>query len=121
MSSIASEVGHPHVTIRKGICGGKPLITGTRIPVWAIAGWFEKGYSVEDIQQEIYPSLGVVQIADALSYYHEHQEEIALQLQGKYDFSRGSKKASNPMAAITLFLICSALLIHRARKPSRTS
>ena len=80
MPSAAVKVKHPYVTRKKGVCGGKPAITGTRIPVWAIAGWRRQGYSAERIQRGIYPSLGLAEIYDALSYYHDHKEEIDQQL-----------------------------------------
>jgi uncharacterized protein (DUF433 family) len=80
MLSAASQVKHPYVSVRKGVCGGKPIVVGTRIPVWALAGWLQKGYSAEKIQREIYPSLGLAEIYDALSYYYDHKEEIDQQL-----------------------------------------
>jgi uncharacterized protein (DUF433 family) len=81
MSSVAPKLKHPYVTQKKGVCGGKPTIAGTRIPIWGIAGWSRKGYSAEKIQQEIYPSLGLAEIYDALSYYHDHKEEIDRQVE----------------------------------------
>jgi uncharacterized protein (DUF433 family) len=80
MPSAASQVKHPYVNIRRGVCGGKPVVAGTRIPVWAIAGWLRKGYSAEKIQREIYPSVGLAEIYDALSYYYDHKEEIDQQV-----------------------------------------
>lgn len=80
MPSLASQIKHPYITKRRGVCGGKPIIAGTRIPVWAIAGWSSKGYSAEKIQRDIYPSLGLAEIYDALSYYHDHKAEIDRQL-----------------------------------------
>jgi len=80
MSSAALKMNHPYVTRKKGVCGGRPVIVGTRIPVWAIAGWRSKGYSAERMQRDIYPSLGLAEIYDALSYYHDHKEDIDRQL-----------------------------------------
>jgi uncharacterized protein (DUF433 family) len=80
MPPIVAQVKHPYVIKRRGICGGKPIIAGTRIPVWAIAGWSCKGYAAEKIQREIYPILGLTEVYDALSYYHDHKEEIDRQL-----------------------------------------
>jgi len=81
MSFSALKVKHPYVTQKKGVCGGKPIIAGTRIPVWGIAGWSRKGYSAEKIQRDIYPSLGLAEIYDALSYTYDHKEEIDRQLE----------------------------------------
>jgi uncharacterized protein (DUF433 family) len=81
MPTVALKVKHPYVTQKKGVCGGKPVIAGTRIPVWSIAGWSRKGYSTEKIQKDIYPSLGLAEIYAALSYSHDHREEIDRQLE----------------------------------------
>ncbi|MCS6903473.1 MAG: DUF433 domain-containing protein [Candidatus Bipolaricaulota bacterium] len=67
---------HRYIVINKDVCGGRPIIRGTRIAVWVIAGWLQKGYSPEEIQAEIYPSLSLAQIYDALSYYYDHQAEV---------------------------------------------
>lgn len=63
-----------------GVCGGKPVIAGTRIPVWTIVGWTKMGYNPEKIQRNIYPHLSLAQIHEALDYYQQHNEEIEQQL-----------------------------------------
>jgi uncharacterized protein (DUF433 family) len=73
---IITKTEHPYIVRVEGICGGKPIIKGSRIPVWLIAGWFKDGYSPEQIQKETYPHLSLAQIYDALSYYYDHQQEI---------------------------------------------
>ena len=78
MAIIQTE--HPYVVQISDVCGGRPVIKGTRIPVWLIVGWFKDGYSPEQIQQEIYPHLSLAQIYDALSYYHDHTAEIDAQI-----------------------------------------
>jgi uncharacterized protein (DUF433 family) len=75
MASTA-KTQHRYIVIKKDVCNGKPIIHGTRIAVWAIVGWFQKGYSPEEIQAEIYNSLSLAQIYGALSYYYDHQEEV---------------------------------------------
>ena len=43
---------HPYITRKKGVCGGKPVITGTRIKVSHIAIYCEKmGYTPDQIVQ----------------------------------------------------------------------
>ena len=66
---------HPHIVCVPGVCGGRPVIHGTRIAVWLVAGWFRQGYTPEEIQK-MYPQLTLAQIHDALSYYYDHQAEI---------------------------------------------
>jgi len=76
MEMIVTKTEHPYIVRVRGVCGGKPVVKGTRIPAWLIAGWFKDGYSPEQMQQEIYPHLFLAQIYDALSYYYDHQEEL---------------------------------------------
>lgn len=70
-----AKTEHPYVVRVRGICGGKPVIKGTRIAVWLIAGWFKQGHTPQEIQQ-MYPHLTQAQIHDALSYYYDHQAEV---------------------------------------------
>lgn len=53
---------------------------GTRVPVRAIVGYYKLGLSVEEILEGM-PSLTAAQVYDALSYYHDHQEEIEREIQ----------------------------------------
>ena len=66
---------HPYVSNKKGVCGGRSIIAGTRIPVWSITKWYKLGLSLEDIIRE-FPQLTPSQIHDAFSYYYDNQEEI---------------------------------------------
>ena len=69
------EVAVQHIEITPGICGGKPRIAGHRITVQNIAIWHEKmGRSVDEIATEYDLTLG--QVYAALSYYHDHLQEI---------------------------------------------
>ena len=66
---------HPHISKQKGVCGGRSIIEGTRIPVWSIIKWYKVGMSIEDIIRE-FPQLIPSQIHDAFSYYYDNQKEI---------------------------------------------
>ena len=66
---------HPYVTNVPGVCGGRSVIEGTRIPVWSLVKWYKLGFSIEDIMRE-FPQLHPSQVYDAFSYYYDHQEEI---------------------------------------------
>jgi type III restriction enzyme len=66
---------HPYISAKRGICGGRSVIEGTRIPVWSIIKWYKLGMSFEEIMRE-FPNLHPAQIHDAFSYYYDHQEEI---------------------------------------------
>lgn len=58
-----------------GICGGRPVIKGTRIPIKSIVGYYKMGLSVEEILEGL-PQLTPSQVYEALSYYHDHLAEI---------------------------------------------
>ncbi len=66
---------HSYVERRKGVCGGRPVIKGTRFPVSSIAIQYRRGLSAEDILRD-YPQLAPPQVYGALAYYFDHQEEI---------------------------------------------
>jgi uncharacterized protein (DUF433 family) len=65
----------PYITRSPGVCGGQPVIAGTRTPVRSIVGYYKMGMSVEEILEGL-PHLSPAQIFAALSYYHDHQAEI---------------------------------------------
>jgi uncharacterized protein (DUF433 family) len=74
------RIKHPYITRKKGVCGGKPIIAGTRIKVSQIAIYVEKmGYTPDDIVSA-HPHLTLAQVHDALSYYYENIQEIDRQV-----------------------------------------
>jgi len=72
-------VQHPHVECREGVQGGRPVIKGTRFPVSSVVQNYRRGLSVEEILRE-FPHLNAAQVHDALSYYHDHQQQIDQQI-----------------------------------------
>ena len=60
---------------RSGVHDGSPVIKGTRFPVTSIAQNYRRGLSADEILRE-FPSLSAAQVYDALSYYHDHREQI---------------------------------------------
>lgn len=74
------KVKHPYISRQKGICGGKPIITGTRMKVSHIAIYYEKmNYQPDEIVRA-HPHLTLAQVHDALSYYYDNIEEIDHQI-----------------------------------------
>ncbi len=73
---VAVKVRHGYVEKRRGVCGGRAVIAGTRIPVWLIFKRYRAGETLEELQ-EAYPTLTPAQILDALGYAFDHIEEIA--------------------------------------------
>jgi len=70
---------HFHVTTNKTICGGTPIIRGTRTSVANIAGFYLMGMTAEEIHREL-PHLSLAQVFDALAFYLDHREEIDREL-----------------------------------------
>ncbi len=74
------ETDHFHITVNKNICGGSPIIKGTRTSVANIAGYYLMGLTPEEIQREL-PHLSLAQVFDALAYYLDHREMIERELE----------------------------------------
>ncbi len=65
-----------HIEVDPTILGGKPHIKGHRITVQNIVTWHERmGKSADEIASEY--SLTLAEIYAALSYYFDHQDEVA--------------------------------------------
>lgn len=89
---------HPYVTRRKDVCGGSPIIRGTRIRVAQIAIEYERlGWSPDEIIRA-HPHLTLAQIHDALSYYYENTEEIHDEIRRDEKIVEELKKAYSPSA-----------------------
>ena len=73
-------IEYRYITRVPGVCGGRPIIKGTRTPVKAIIGYYKLGLSVEEILEGL-PHLTPAQVYEALSYYHDHQAEIEQDIQ----------------------------------------
>ena len=57
------------------IRGGRPRIAGTGITVRRIVGWYQLGWSPEEIADRI-GHVSLAQVHAALAYYHANREEI---------------------------------------------
>ena len=60
-------------------CGGRAVVTGTRVRVATILACYRQGMTVEEILQE-YAHLRPADVHDALAYAYEHAEEIEADL-----------------------------------------
>jgi len=54
------------------VCGGKPVIKGTRVPVQYILELSESGYSIESIHEQ-YPTVPKELIKKVLKHLNEHR------------------------------------------------
>ncbi|MEL6136936.1 MAG: DUF433 domain-containing protein [Cyanobacteria bacterium J06628_6] len=75
IESTLSAIRHPHIAQTPGVCGGRPTIKGTRVPVKALINYHHMGYQPAEILAG-YPGIGMAQFYDALSYYYDYQAEI---------------------------------------------
>lgn len=66
---------YPYISVNPEIAGGMPIISGTRISVRSIAGYYQMGMSVDEILSAL-SHLRPSQVHSALAYYFDHQEEI---------------------------------------------
>jgi uncharacterized protein (DUF433 family) len=64
------QTEHPYIVRVQGICGGRPIIKGSRISVRHIAQLHKAGDLVEDMVQA-HPHLSAAAVYDAISYYLE--------------------------------------------------
>lgn len=70
------KVAHPHITSDPKICGGSPIIAGTRFPVRSVVIYILRhGLTPEELTGR-FPNLTLAQIHDALAYYYDNREEI---------------------------------------------
>ena len=56
----------PCIEEREGVCGGEPVVTGTRISMYHLQGLVEMGWSYEKILTQ-YPHLDLWTLSGALS------------------------------------------------------
>lgn len=69
-----------YVTHTPGVCGGRPIIRGTRVTVRAIVGYHKLGLGLDEILAAL-PHLTPAQVYEALSYYYDHIDEIEQEIQ----------------------------------------
>ena len=76
MSQPASSSPHDFITQTPDICGGAPVIAGTRIRVSHIAYRYERERQSPDEIVQAYPHLTLAQVHAALAYYYSHRDAI---------------------------------------------
>jgi uncharacterized protein (DUF433 family) len=67
---------HPYIEMVQAAGGPSARIKGTRIPVFIIVNYMHIGETPESLAKDTLPHLSLAAIYDALSYYHDHKEEI---------------------------------------------
>ena len=77
MSPLQSDGrNHPYIERRPAVCGGQPVIVGTRFPVRSVVtSIYRLGMTPEEMV-EAWPYLTLAHVHDALSFYHDHRPMI---------------------------------------------
>jgi len=89
-----SKILHPHVETRPGICGGEPVVRGTRFPVRSIVEYvLRAGMTPEEVVAE-WKQLTLAQVHDALSYYYDHKAEVDRSIRANRRAARPRKVSS---------------------------
>ncbi len=65
-----------HIVRTPGTCWGKPRIAGTRIKVEQVVIWHEQMEMRADEIVSNWPHLKLADVYAALTYYHDHRDEI---------------------------------------------
>ena len=63
------------ITRVPGVCGARPCIAGTRMPVRSIAIWHNMGNSPNEIARQV-GYLSLAQIDSALAWYFANKTEV---------------------------------------------
>lgn len=84
-----------HIEITPGTCGGKPRIAGHRIRVQDILIWTEQGLSADEIVAD-FPQLSLADVYAALTYYHDHREQIDQDIREDEEFIERMKAQAGP-------------------------
>ena len=56
------------ISANPNVCGGKPCIKGTRIPITMVLELLEDGLTFEDILKDYYPHITVADIRACIEY-----------------------------------------------------
>ncbi len=71
----ARRATQSHIVSDPQVQGGEPVVAGTRIPVRAVVVAWREYHDVPTLLQA-FPRLDEVTLAEALSYYEAHREQI---------------------------------------------
>jgi uncharacterized protein (DUF433 family) len=85
---------YAHITRDRRISQGVPIISGTRIAVRTIAGYYQMGMDVDEILQSL-PHLSQSQVHAGLSFYFDHQKEIDRDLKRNSDVTFWRKRVKS--------------------------
>lgn len=73
MQKEEAEADHPYIESIERVCGGSPVVKGTRVRVVDIAIEYEYLGRTPDEIIDAHPHLKLEHVYDALSYYYENR------------------------------------------------
>lgn len=83
------EVSHPHIVRTPGLCGGRPVIHGTRFPVSSVVYYIlHEGMTPEELLRE-FSHLSLAQVYDALAYYYDNREAVDEEMRAEREAAPG--------------------------------
>ena len=83
---------HPQILIDKKICGGSPVIRGTRMRVIDIAIEYDRMGMTADEIVRAHPELKLSQVHAALAYYYENKKGLDKHLKENLEWVEKLKK-----------------------------
>ncbi len=76
MSSVINE----YIEKREGVCGGKEVVRGHRVPVWEIAEVYNMGADWGELATR-FETLSVLELRKAIEYYENNKEIVNRQIE----------------------------------------
>jgi uncharacterized protein (DUF433 family) len=71
---------HAYIEVVAKSAGFQAIIKGSRIPVSIVISYLRMGETPESLVEHILPHLTLAEVYDALSYYHDHRDDIEQEL-----------------------------------------
>lgn len=74
------KLENKYIEEREGVCGGKEVIKGHRVPVWQIAEVYNMGSDWGELAQR-FETISVLELRAAIKYYENNKETIDQQIE----------------------------------------
>ncbi len=80
MNSSKSNNFSRYIEKKEGVCGGREVIKGHRVPVWQIAKAYNQGADWGELATR-FETVSVLEIRKAIEYYEENKQTIDQQIE----------------------------------------
>jgi uncharacterized protein (DUF433 family) len=94
MSRAAPSTPHEFISQTPDVCGGAPVVAGTRIRVSHIAYRYERERQSPDEIVQAYPHLTLAQVHAARAYYYSHRDAIDKEIASSDELVLKARQAS---------------------------